>query len=303
MVKKWWILLLILLVVAVGVGWWMSRPEQPPTVKTTVLTPTQVEHTVSCNGVVEAVDGVGVFAPVSCRIREVKVTVGQRVNKGDVIAVIDKDATLSETGDIATQVALAAMEEELVATEDGIVIEVSAEVGKTLKCGTPCAVLVRPEDLRVRIAIREKDLRTLREGMQVRISGDGLEKSSYSGVLTEISCTASTNSSATVVAGVVTPDMGVADTSFRLGLTAKATVITSVTENGYLVPYEAVLADENGSYFYLLQDGRTHIYRVEAAKQVARGWLLTDETLADASVVLEPEKVAGDGAMVMEVAS
>lgn len=300
MVKKWWILILILLVVAVGVGWWMSRPQQPPTVQTTVLTPTQVEHTVSCNGVVEAVDGVGVFAPVSCRIREVKVAAGQRVKKGDVLAVIDKAATLSDTGDIATQVTLAAMEEELVATEDGIVIEVSAEVGKTLKLGTPCAVLVRPDDLRVRIAIREKDLRTLREGMQVRISGDGLEKSSYCGVLTEISCTASTNSSATIVAGVVTPEKGVTDTSFRLGLTAKATVITSVTENGYLVPYEAVLADEEGSYFYVAQDGVARIYRIGEATQVARGWLLTDETLHNTTVILEPEKVGADGAMVTE---
>lgn len=303
MVKKWWILLLILLVVAIGVGWWMSRPQQPPTVKTAVLTPTQVEHTISCNGVVEAADGVGVFAPVSCRIREVKVAVGQRVNKGDVIAVIDKDATLTETGDVATQVMLAAMEEELVATEDGIVIEVSAEVGKTLKLGTPCAVVVRPDDLRVRIAIREKDLRTLREGMQVCISGDGLEKSSYSGVLTEISCAASTSSSATVVAGVVTPDVGVADTSFRLGLTAKATVITSVTENGYLVPYEAVLADEEGSYFYVLQDGIARVYRVKEAIQVAQGWLLTDETLNKSTVILEPEKVVADGAQVTEAVS
>ena len=303
MVKKWWILLLILLVAALAVGWWMSRPQQPPTVQTTVLTPTQVEHTVSCNGVVEAADGVGVLAPVSCRIREVKVAVGQRVKKGDVLAVIDKAATLSDAADIATQVTLAAMEEELVAPADGIIIETSAEVGKTLKLGTPCAVLVRPDDLRVRIAIREKDLRTLREGMQVRISGDGLEKASYSGVLTEISCAASTNSAATVVAGVVTPDKGVADASFRLGLTAKATVITSVTENGYLVPYEAVLADGDGSYFYVLQDGVARMHRIDESTQVARGWLLTDEALRDATVILEPEKVVADGAEVMEAVS
>lgn len=300
MVRKWWILILVLLLVALGVGWWMSRPQQPPMVQTTVLKPTQVEHTISCNGVVEAADGVGVFAPVSCYIREVKVAVGQRVKKGDVLAVIDKAASLSDAADIATQVALAAMEEELVAPADGIIIELSAEVGKTLKLGTPCAVLVRPDDLRVRVAIREKDLRALREGMQVRISGDGFEKASYSGVLTEISCAASTSSSATVVAGVVTPDVGVADASFRLGLTAKATVITAVTENGYLVPYEAVLADEMGSYFYVLQNGFARVYRIGEAAQVARGWLLTDAALDNVTVILEPEKVVADGAAVTE---
>lgn len=301
--KKRWFWIAAAVVIAVGAGVWLRQPDAPPTVKTMVLTPTRVEQTVACSGVVEAADGVGVFAPVACRIREVRVAPGQRVSKGDVLAVVDKEATYVDASDMATQVVLAGMEEELTAPEDGIVTEVLAEVGETLALGTPCAVLVRPCDLQIRIAIREKDLRTLREGMRVRISGDGLEQSSYSGVLSEISCAASTSSSATVVAGVVTPDEGVADASFRLGLSAKAKVITSVTEAGYLVPYEAVLADEDGSYIYVLRDGVAYRYGVEGAAQVPSGLLLTDTELADATVVLDPEKVSGDGAAVTEAAS
>ena len=268
-----------------------------------ILTPTQVEHTVSCNGVVEAADGVGVFVPITCRVREVNVSVGQRVQKGDVLAVIDKEQTMSDTTDVTSQLALAALREEIVAPEEGIIVERAAEAGKTLKQGTPCALIVRGCDMRVRIAIREKDLRVLREGMAVRISGDGLEKASYSGVLSEIACTATTGSSATMVAGVVFPNIGEIDDSFRLGLTAKAAVVTSVTETGYLVPYEAVLADDVGSYFYLLNDGVAQRYRVEDAVQMARGWLLTDETLAQAVLIMEPEKVAGDGAVIAEAVS
>ena len=63
----------------------------------------------------------GVFAPISCRIREVCVTEGQRVKKGDVLAVIDKETTDAETTDAADRVALAGMEETLIASEDGIV--------------------------------------------------------------------------------------------------------------------------------------------------------------------------------------
>lgn len=301
--KKWWFWLMGVVTLAVGVGVWMNRPATPPTVRTAVLTPTQVEQTVSCNGVVEAVDGIGVFAPIGCRIREVCVTVGQRVQKGDVLAVVDKDATYSETGDIAAQVALAAMDESLIAPEDGILVEVSAETGKWLDFGTPCVLLVRPCDLQVRIAIREKDLRVLREGMRVRISGDGLEQASYYGQLTEISGAASADSSATVVEGVVIPDEGETDDSFRLGLSAKATVITSVVDEGYLIPYEAVLADEEGSYIYLLRDGKAYLHRVEGAVQVSRGLLMTESSLSDAVVIMEPEKVMGDGTVVMEAVS
>lgn len=301
--KKRWFWIVTAVVLAVGVTLWVRKPQTPPTVKTMVLTPSSVEQTVSCNGIVEAVDGVGVFAPVSCRIREVYVTVGQRVKKGDVLAVVDKEATYAESGDMATQMILAGMDEALTASDDGIVVEVPAQVGETLTLGTPCALLVRPCDLQVRIAIREKDLRVLREGMRVRISGDGLEQSSYEGTLSEISCTASANSSATVVEAVVTPDEGVIDESFRLGLSAKATVITSVTEAGYLVPYEAVLADEEGSYVYVLQEGVARMCRVEGAVQVPRGLLLADDALAEATVILEPEKVTGDGAVVTEAVS
>jgi len=298
--KKKWFWAIAILVAAVGVGLWTQLPQSPAVVRTMVLTPTQVEQTVSCNGVLEATDGVGVFAPIGCRMREVCVMAGQRVQKGDVLAVIDKEGTLSESGDVATQVALAALESELVAPDDGIVVEVLAEAGETLKLGTPCVLLVRPCDMRVRVAIREKDLRVLREGMRVRISGDGLEKSFYDGVLSEISCTASTGTSSTVVVGVVTPDDGVTDDSFRLGLTAKATVITAVTESGYLVPYEAVLADEEGSSCYVLQEGVARIYRIVNAAQAANGWLLTDESLNGATIIMEPEKVEGDGASVTE---
>lgn len=298
--RKRWLWWIGAVVAAVGVGVWIHRPATPPTVKTAVLTATQVEQTVTCNGVVEAVDGVGVFAPVSCRIREVRVAEGQRVKKGDVMAVVDKEATYADAGDVPTQVALAAMDEALTAPEDGVVVKVSAETGKTLPFGTPCVMLVRPCDLQVRVAIREKDLRVLREGMRVRISGDGLEQASYQGVLTEVSGKASVGSSTTVVEGVVTPDAGQTDDSFRLGLSAKATVITSVIEEGYLIPYEAVLADEQGSYIYLLQDGKARFCRVEGAVQMPRGLLMTDASLANVAVIMEPEKIAGDGVLVLE---
>lgn len=298
--KKRWIFTGLAVVCAVSVGLWSRTTQTPPTVKTKVLSPTSVEQTVSCNGVVEAVDGVGVFAPVACYIREVCVTAGQRIQKGDVLAVLDKEMTLAEADDVETRFLLAGMEETLVAPDDGIVVEVSAERGKVLQAGTPCALLVRSCDMRVRIAIREKDLRLVREGMRVRISGDGLERAVYNGQLSEISCTASAGSSATVVAGLVCPDDGETDASFRLGLTAKATVVVSETEDGCLVPYEAVLSDETGSYIYLMQDGVARRYGVDDGEQMPHGLLLTDTVLVDACVILEPEKVAGDGCAVLE---
>lgn len=301
--KKRWFLVVILFLSFVGIGFWANRSKVPPSVRTTVLVSTRVEETVSCTGIVEAKDGVGVFAPVACRIREVCVAEGQRVQRGDVLAIVDKEATLAVNQDVAVQVALAAMKESIVAPEDGIVVNVSAKVGETLKVGTPCVVLARPTDLQIRIAIREKDLRVLREGMPVRISGAGLEQSTYEGVLSEISCAASSSGANTVVSGTVTPSVEKIDASFRLGLTTKATVVTSVTERGILVPYEAIVSDEDGSFFYLVRNNSACMYRINESVQLPGGVLLTDEALDCASVVLEPEKVGKDGAEILEATS
>lgn len=302
MKKRWfWVIGSVVLIVAIVMR--ANRSDAPQTVRTATLAPAQVEQTVSCNGVVEAMEGIGVFAPVSCRIGEVCVAEGQQVKKGDVLAVVDKEATLAETNDMAVKIALAGMSEELVAPDDGIVAEVPAKAGDTLKIGTPCVWLVRACDVQVRIAIREKDLRVLREGMSVRISGDGLMMLSYKGTLTEISSAASSTGSSTVVEGVVVPDEGQTDSSFRLGLSAKATVITSVIDNGYLVPYEAVLADEHGSYIYVLEQGAAHLKRIAGAVQMPGGLLLSDDSMDGVTVILEPEKVSGDGVAVTEVSS
>lgn len=301
--KKRWFWLCGAITMAIGVGVWAKRPAPPTTVRTMALTPTRVEQTVSCNGVVEAADGIGVFLPVDCVIREVYVAVGQRVKKGDTLAVVDKEATHANADDVAAQIALAGMPEEVTAPEDGIVVEVSATAGKVVVRGTPCVLLVRPCDLQVRIAIREKDLRVLREGMCVRIGGDGLAQSTYGGTLTEISSTASSSGSSTIVEGVVTPDEGIVDASFRLGISTKATVVTSVIEEGYLIPYEAVLSDEKGSYLYLLSGGVARRHNVEGAIPVAQGLLLNNTASVGATIILEPEKVSGDGATVTEVAS
>lgn len=298
--KKRWLVAVTIPIVVAMVGVRIVGSETPPAVRTQALTISTVEQTVSCNGVVEAADGIGVMAPVACTIREVHASIGQRVRKGDILAVVDRESTVEHATDPMTKLAVAAMEENLVASDDGIVINVNAEAGKELPFGTPCVVLVRPCDLQVRIAIREKDLRVLQEGMRVRISGDGFAQKHYAATLTEILATASTNSSAPVVEGVVSMDDGQVDDSFRLGLTAKATVITSVTDEGIVIPYEAILSDESGNYVYIVEQGAAKIYRLNDAAPLAQGLLLYDTRLKDSSIIMEPEKVEYEGMTITE---
>lgn len=298
--KKWWIFVLVIAVAAAGAGVLLGWPEPAVTVDTVTLTPRQVELTVSCNGVVESAENTGVFASMPCVISRVSVTQGQRVKKGDVLAVVDKEATRTHATGAAAVMALAAMSEELVAPDDGIVVAVKANPGQLLELGTPCAVLALYSDLQVRISIREKDLPALQTGMAARITGDGFERDRYEGKLSDISSAARTSAGVgTVVEGIVTLQPEPMDRSLRLGLTAKATIVTSVIDNGLVIPYEAIFTQGKQSYVYRLEEGCAQRQGIRIKAHLSEGALLTDGELNGAVIVAQPEKIDRDGQVVV----
>ena len=298
--KKRWIWMVVAVVAVSGIGVAIGMPDPPPTVRTAVLQPRRVEQTISCSGVVEAGKSTPVLLPMTCVISEMWAQEGQQVKKGDTLAVVNKEATRALVGgDYGSLLALAAMEEQITAPADGIVVAVKGEAGLPLEVGTPCAVMVPRSALQIRIAIREKDLPKLKTGMAIRLRGDGLEKTTYQATLTEISYSASSSGAGAVVEGIVTLDQGQVDDSFRLGLTAKATVITHTVTDGLVVPYEAVGSDGDGTdYVYLLEDGVARRRPLQVAARLGEGLLLSNGALEGAAVILQPEQVS-DGVAVL----
>ena len=294
MKKRWlvWIVMAVVLISAV----WLWMPEQPIAVAVVTVQPRRVEQTVSCVGVIETEDTTTVAVPTACVIREVKVKVGDRVAEGDVLAVVDKEATRQNLVDATALMALAAMPEQILAPASGTVLDIRAVQGRVLEQNVPCAVLALDEDVQIRIAIRERDLRVLQTGMAVRISGDGFTEKVYNGVLSYISSAAiADEAGGTVVEGVVTLSDNEFDPSLRLGLTAKATVITVVTDGGVLLPYESIMTDEKGSYVYVIEDGRAKRKEIQVTAQVAEGMLLKDTTLMQTQIVCDAACIRDNG--------
>lgn len=299
MKKRWWFFLLAGVVVVGAVT--INREPTPETVTTAVLRAGRVEQTISCTGMVESGKTTKISLPITCVIRSIGVKEGDRVEQGDILATIDKEATLATMGEESQRIALAAIDEKITAPSSGVVVAVSAVEGVPLEQGMPCVVMSLEQDLQVRICLREKDLKVIQPGMVVRLTGDGFARSVYSGVLTEISAAARTDTaSGTIVEGVVKFDEGESDTSLRLGLTARATVVTSVTEAGLLVPHEALLNDGDGYYVYLLRDGCASRQNIQVVGRVAAGILLADRSLEGQTVICHPSKTLRDGMAVEE---
>ncbi|MBQ8684229.1 MAG: HlyD family efflux transporter periplasmic adaptor subunit [Clostridia bacterium] len=301
--KKWWIWLVVVAVAAGGIGVLFGWPAAPVTVDTVRLRPQRVEQTVTCSGVVETAENTGVALPLSCVMEQVCVEEGQQVEKGALLAVVNKAATRQLlTGQPAALLALASLEAEITAPAAGIVMGVKAQAGQVLEGGTPLAVIAPRTALQVRIAIREKDLPSLEPGMRAYITGEGFAQERYTGTLSEIAATAGNSGTGAVVEGVVTLESEQADVSWRLGLTAKAAIVVAVSEEALVVPYEAVLSDSDGKdSIYILEDGVAHRCEIKTAAQLGTGLLLADNALEGATVIIRPEKVSGDGVAVQTV--
>lgn len=292
--KKRWILLTCVgvLTIALIVACTIDRPAE---VSVITLEPGRVEQTVSCMGVVETANLSAITLPVSCRFSRVNVKAGDRIRKGDVLAVVDKENTREMLMDDVARMTLAAMPEEIIATQDGTVMEVKAKVNQTFENTSPCIVLSPDEELQIRIAIREKDLRKLKNGMQVRVTGEGFDKASYPGRLVSIASAARNEESGTIVEGWITLESAEVDPSLRIGLTAKAAIVTAVTESGYIVPYEAVQSEDDGFYIYAVNNGIAHKHRIEVTAQVAQGMLVEDQTLGGMQIVRDATVIKNDG--------
>ena len=304
--KKWWIFPTVVAVAVSGAALTLGKGDVPETVPTVCLTPRRVEQTVTCNGVVEAGDRRGVSAEVGCVISRIAVREGQTVRAGDALATVDKTATKerqSMRGRSVDALTLTAMPETLTAPTAGVVAQIHTAAGEWLEAGEPCVTLVPFSGLQIRVAVKEKNLRDLRVGMTARVKGDGFTRSTYTGRLTEIASTARTSSATgqTVVEAVIALDEDEADESLRLGLSAKATIVTAVTEDALVIPYAALAEDADGEKsVFIVRGGVAIRHPIAVRTELSDGVLTENAELAGEYVITAPERVHDGMAVVAD---
>lgn len=198
-----------------------------------------------------------------------------------------------QTGRALEALTLAAMEETVCAPADGILMTVEGREAEWLPAGEALATLATLSGLEIRVMIPEKQLRQVRTGQTVRVQGDGFAKKVYTGVLSRIAATGTVSSTGdTAVEGIVTLDAGQADASLRLGLTARAEIVTAVTE-GLLLPYEAVQEDAQGVEFvYLVEQGQAVRHDLSETAELKAGVLAADDRLEGRQLILNPQSLA-----------
>ena len=139
----------------------------------------------------------------------------------------------------------------IVADFDGIVTECTGVSGASVAEGAQLLTLESSNNVKVTFDASKSDVAKLAVGQKVDVTISG---NKYEGEISKINRMATLNASNTPMVGVEV-HLTNPDDKIILGLDAKLTVHTNSAQNTLLIPVEAINADKNGDFLYVIEDG------------------------------------------------
>lgn len=173
---------------------------------------------------------------------------------------------------------------------DGIVTECGAVAGAAVTEGMQLLKLESSGEVKVSFNASKYDIEKLKTGQKADVTISGRV---YEGKISKI------NRMASAMGNSTTPMVGVEihllnpDDAIILGLDAKLTVYTNKAENALLIPVEAVNADKNGDFLYIVENGKVVKRDIvcgistDTYTEVLEGITEEDEIIISAFVSLE----------------
>jgi len=134
---------------------------------------------------------------------------------------------------------------------NGIVTECNVVPGASLVQGTQVLTLESSEEVKVTFQASKHDLEKLAIGQQATVDILGY---TYQGEVAKINRMASVNASGTPMVGVEV-HLFQPDEHVILGMDAKIEVSVGSTKDALLIPVEAINADKEGDFLYIVEEG------------------------------------------------
>lgn len=272
------------------------------------VSPQTVRHTVDYTGKVESAENKSIYTDIPCIAGDVLVKTGQLVEKGDVLFTVDVDATKQAAATLEDALPGSSLDEgeiqqEMTSPVRGIVSSLNVSEGEITDSAKPCVVISSGEALQVKISVPESGLSDIFVGQEVTLSGVAFEKDSYRGTISSIAPSARTQASGTASETVVDTIIDIhpedVDDSLRIGLSAKAQIVLNESPNALIVPYEAVLQDDEGrEYVYICQNAIAMKRVITTGNALEDGFEVRAGLKEGEQVILTPEKIEKNGAAV-----
>ena len=152
----------------------------------------------------------------------------------------------------------------------------------------------------VTVLVGESNISDIRVGQKATITGNGFKNKTYDATVTHIGTNAKKVSvgsgKAVVVEVILTIDNP--DSMLKSGFTAKANIFTNEKTQIAVVPYSAVMQDDNGEYVFVIVNERAEKRYVKTGRELLNGFEIISGIKLNENVVTNPEQIKKNGSYV-----
>ena len=297
-------------------------------VNTWKLQPVTASCTLQCSGTVERANQKKVAAPQNAVVTEVFVKNGDSVQKGEKLFTISCQQTeqevfqqseylemweeYQETGVIpekaqdlleasknADEQAVEGPQQKeglvtVTSPSNGTVNGLETVTGDSVTAGETILTLADEKEIYANLQVNEAGISNVEIGQEVVLTGVGFSGMSVQGKVANIAEEAVQKTSVSGKETVVEVTVSIDDPSEKIkpGYTVKASITTQHAENTLLIPYSAILADEDGQeYIYMVQEGRAVKQPITTKTEYTNGVSTQESLTKGQGIILNPEQV------------
>lgn len=263
----------------------VSQKDMVP-VRIMEVTPGDLKEELFYVGDIQAQDQAEVYPKVTGKLTENKVKEGDNVEKGDTIAMIDRDEIgfEFEPAPVASPIT-------------GIVGRMYMDRGDQVSPQTEIAIIVNIDNVKVKIDVTEIDLPKLKEEQIVILKVDAYPDREFKGEVYKISPVLDLWSR-TAPVEILVPNP---DSLLKPGMFARAWI---VVKERLQVPYilkDAVIKREDGYYVFSVKDNKAHISKVALGLEQDMNVEVTDGLKPGDNVVVMGQTGLEEGTQVKVV--
>ncbi len=293
--------------------------------KVYVITPDTTGYTrsVNCAGEIIEKNREDVYLSLPIIASDVCFSVGDYVNAGDIIAIVDKAATatalissytsgmndmmyeairgipqdkLSEAISIfsnsnSLSENLKSIPDYIYAGISGTITNIEISKSKPTAAYSSVVTIIDDSTLVAKIAVNEANIDLVSVGASVVLTGSAFSDEEYDALVTQIYPSAykkyNALNSETVVDVIVTPISS--EHNLKSGYTTKAKIIIEQIDYAITIPYEAVMQDEeNREYVYVLENSRATKRYITTGLELSKGFEVLDGIDQNTYVIKNP---------------
>lgn len=269
-------------------GWGGQGGGTVTSVRTVVAVPETMHDFVNTNGNIETQRSVDVFASVpSGKIVQVNVSLGSKVNAGDIIAYVDSSAA-----------GVSYKWSPVTAPISGSIIQAPAKVGQQVNSGTVITKIGDIDNLQISASIPERYVGALKPGLKAEVTlqayPDVVFKASVVRVSPVLDAASRTKQ--------VILNFDKKDSRVNAGMFAKVKLYTFDYVNSISIPQDAIVTVNTDSYLYVVKEDSTVEKRlVTLGHNVSGNYQITSGINPNERVVVAGMLTLTDGAKVKDI--